>query len=90
MATTSVIATMDTGSRRWDYEMIPAARVETALERASEWLGQLGAHLVLNGPDPDALPDRDFSHGLAVQVLSLPERLPAGDGGGSRGGTGTR
>ena len=57
----AVIATMDTGSRQWDYEVIPAARVETALERASEWLGQLGAHLVLNGPDPDALPDRDFS-----------------------------
>ena len=57
----AVIATMDTGSRQWDYEVIPAARVETALERASEWLGQLGAHLVLNGPDPGALPDRDFS-----------------------------
>ena len=57
----AVIATMDTGSRQWDYEVIPAERVETALERASEWLGQLGAHLVLNGPDPGALPDRDFS-----------------------------
>ena len=32
-----------------------------ALERASEWLGQLGAHLVRSGPDPDALPDRDYS-----------------------------
>ena len=57
----TVIATMDTGSRQWDYEVIPAERVGQALERASEWLGQLGAHLVLNGPDPDALPDRDFS-----------------------------
>ena len=59
----AVIATMDTGSRVWDYEVIPAARVETALERACEWLGQLGDHLVLNGPDPDALPERDFSAG---------------------------
>ncbi len=57
----AVIAAMDTGSRQWDYEVIPAERVGKALERASEWLGQLGAHLVLHGPDPDALPDRDFS-----------------------------
>ena len=57
----AVIATMDTGSRQWDYEVIPAERVGQALERASEWLGQLGAHLVLNGPDPDALPERDYS-----------------------------
>ena len=57
----AVIATMDTGSRQWDYEVIPAERVGQALERASEWLGQLGAHLVHCGPDPDALPDRDYS-----------------------------
>ena len=57
----AVIATMDTGSRQWDYEVIPAERVGQALDRASEWLGQLGAHLVLNGPDPDALPERDYS-----------------------------
>ena len=57
----AVIATMDTGSRQWDYEVIPAERVGQALERASEWLGQLGAHLVQSGPDPDVLPDRDFS-----------------------------
>ena len=57
----AVIATMDTGSRVWDYEVIPAARVGKALERASEWLGQLAAHHVLHGADPDALPDRDFS-----------------------------
>ena len=57
----AVIATMDTGSRQWDYEVIPAERVGQALERASEWLGQLGAHLVLYGPDPDALPERDYS-----------------------------
>ncbi len=57
----AVIATMDTGSRQWDYEVIPAERVGQALERASEWLGELGAHLVLYGPDPDALPERDYS-----------------------------
>ena len=57
----AVIAAMDTGSRQWDYEVIPAERVGKALERASEWLGQLGAHLVLHGPDPDALPERDFT-----------------------------
>ena len=57
----AVIATMDTSSRQWDYEVIPAERVGQALERASEWLGQLGAHLVQSGPDPDILPERDFS-----------------------------
>ena len=48
----AVIATMDTGSRQWDYEVIPAEQVGQALERPSERLGRLGAHLVLNGPDP--------------------------------------
>ena len=82
----AVIATMDTGSRQWDYEVIPAERVGQALERASEWLGQLGAHLVLNGPDPDALPERDYS-ATDWQCKSCPFLnvcLP-GIGGGSRG-----
>ena len=57
----AVIATMDTGSRTWDYELIPADRLETALQDACEWLSLLAAHHVQNGPDPDALPDRDFS-----------------------------
>ena len=57
----AVIATMDTGSRTWDYEVIPADRLERALQDACERLGELAAHHVLNGPDPDALPDRDFS-----------------------------
>ena len=57
----AVIATMDTGSRTWDYELIPADRLEKALQEACTWLGELAAHHVLNGPDPDALPDRDFS-----------------------------
>ncbi len=57
----AVIATLDTGNRTWDYEVIPADRLEKALQDACAWLGELGAHHALNGPDPDALPDRDFS-----------------------------
>ena len=57
----AAIATMDTGARTWDYEVIPAERLERALQDACEWLGQLGAHHARSGPDPDALPDRDFS-----------------------------
>ncbi len=57
----TVIATMDTGNRTWDYERIPADRLEKALQDACAWLGDLGGHHVKNGPDPDALPERDFS-----------------------------
>ena len=57
----AVIATMDTGARTWDWERIPAKRLERALQDACEWLGELAAHHVQNGPDPDALPERDFS-----------------------------
>ena len=57
----AVIATMDTGSRTWDNELIPADRLEKALQDACAWLGELAAHHVQNGPDPDALPDRDFT-----------------------------
>ena len=56
-----VIATMDTGSRTWDWERIPADRLERALQDASAWLGEVASHYIQNGPDPDALPDRDFS-----------------------------
>ena len=59
----AVVATMDTGNRTWDYELIPTDRIELALEDACAWLGELAAHHVQNGPDPDALPDRDFSSG---------------------------
>lgn len=59
----AVIATMDTGSRAWEYEMVPAERVARALDAVSERLAPLGAHLARNGPDPDALPERDFSAG---------------------------
>ncbi len=56
-----VIATMDTGNRTWDWERIPADRLEKALQDACEWLGELAAHHVQNGADPDALPERDFT-----------------------------
>ena len=59
----AVIATMDTGGRTWDFEVIPADRLERSLERVCAWLGELAAHHVENGPDPDALPERDFSEG---------------------------
>ena len=57
----AAIATMDTGNRVWDFELIPAERLEKALQDACEWLGELAAHHVQNGPDPDVLPERDFS-----------------------------
>ena len=57
----AVIATMDTGGRTWDHEVIPAGRLERALRDACERLGELADHHVRNGPDPDALPDRDFT-----------------------------
>ncbi len=56
-----VIATLDTGSRKWDHEVIPAERVERAWRRAGDWLGSLADHLDTNGPDPDVLPERDFT-----------------------------
>ncbi len=67
----AVIATMDTGSRTWDWERIPADRLERALQDASAWLGQLAAHHVENGTDPDVLPERDFSAG-SWQCRSCP------------------
>ena len=67
----AAIATMDTGSRTWEFEVIPAERLERALQDACARLGELGAHHVLNGPDPDALPDRDFSSG-SWQCRSCP------------------
>ena len=67
----AVIATMDTGSRTWDFEVIPADRLGKALERACEWLGELAAHHVENGPDPDAMPERDFFEG-SWQCRSCP------------------
>ncbi len=63
MARDVVISTLDTGSRAWDYEMIPAPRVTTALEKTRAWLDPLARHLAAVGPDPDALPERDFAAG---------------------------
>ena len=59
----AVIATMDTAERAWDHEVIPADRVERALERTREWLAPLGVHHATHGADPDVLPDRDFEAG---------------------------
>ena len=59
----AVIATMDTGSRTWDFELIPADRLERALQDTSRWLEPLVDHHDLHGPDPDILPDRDFLEG---------------------------
>ncbi len=59
----AVIAALDTGSRAWDFEVIPAVRVTRALERVGQWLAPLTAHHAAVGPDPDALPDRDFDAG---------------------------
>ncbi len=56
-----VIATLDTGNRVWDYEVIPARRVERAFDQACSRLGELAAHHLVNGPDPYALPERDFT-----------------------------
>ena len=59
----AVIAVLDTGDRAWDYETVPAERVEDALERTRAWLAPLGAHLAAHGPDPAVLPERDFEAG---------------------------
>ncbi len=67
----AVIATMDTGSRAWDFEVIPAERLERALQDAGRWLAPLAEHHSLHGPDPDALPDRDFNAG-SWQCRSCP------------------
>ena len=56
-----VIATMDTGSRQWDFEVIPAERVATAFHRACERLGAIGAQHLLHGRDSQVLPERDFT-----------------------------
>ena len=55
-----VIATLDTGSRTWDYEVIPAARAERAWRHAAGRLEALAEHHAEHGPDPEALLERDF------------------------------
>ena len=79
----AVIATMDTGSRVWDYEVIPAERVGKALER-----GLRMARRACRSPCPARAGPRRAARpgllrqGLAVQVLPLPQRLHARRGGG--------
>ena len=55
-----VIATLDTGSRRWDHEVIPAARAERAWDAACRRMSALVEHHDACGPDLEALPERDF------------------------------
>ena len=43
-----VIVTLDTGSRRWNYEVIPECRVERAWEQACRRLDALADHKWLN------------------------------------------
>ena len=59
----AIIATLDTASRGWDFESIPPARVTRALDKTRAWLAPLAEHLRANGPDPEALPERDFDSG---------------------------
>lgn len=59
----AVIACMDTGSRRWDYEVIPGDRLEAALRSAADRLASLTEHHALHGPDAEVLPERDFAAG---------------------------
>ena len=79
----AVIATMDTASRAWDYEVIPAHRVERALETVRSRLGELAEHHALHGEDPHVLPERDFPvgswrcSGCPFLNTCLPGREPA-------------
>lgn len=59
----AVIATMDTGSRQWDTEVIPSERVEAAMESVSYRLRELADHYSRYGQNPDALPERDYRVG---------------------------
>ena len=56
-----VIATMNTDTRQWDYEIIPAERVGRALERARHWLSGLEDHFAEYGVEDDYPPARDFA-----------------------------
>ena len=83
-----VIATLDTGNRVWDYEVIPAPPGGAGLRASLRPAGGTG------GPSSGqrARPGRAAGAGLhrrrlAVQTLPLPERLPAGVRG-SLGGRG--
>ena len=82
-----VIATMDTGSRQWDFEVIPAERVTEAFHRACERLGTLGAHHALHGPGPHVPAGAGLHRrGMAVPALPLLQHLPARVGEAGAGG----
>ena len=56
----------DTGAERSHPASVAQAAFYTIgtygqMRDACEWLGELAARHVLNGPDPDALPERDFT-----------------------------
>ncbi len=55
-----VIATLDTGGRTWDREVVPANRAERAWRESTARLEALVEHYSLHGPDPEVLPERDF------------------------------
>ena len=55
-----VIATLDTGARRWEHEVIPAHRAERAWDAACRRMSDLEDHYETCGPNPEALPERDF------------------------------
>ena len=59
----AVIAVMDTATRSWDYEIIPALRIGDAFEGVKNRLNALSENHVLHGADPNALPERDFTAG---------------------------
>ncbi len=59
----AVIAVMDTATRSWDYEIIPAVRIGNAFQGVMSRLHALSENHVLHGADPEALPERDFSAG---------------------------
>ena len=56
-----VIATLATGARRWEHEVIPAERAERAWDAACRRMSALAEHHEVCGPDPEALPERDFA-----------------------------
>ncbi len=55
------IATLDTGARRWDYEVIPAERAERAWDQACHRLSALADHHEACASDSASLPERDFA-----------------------------
>ena len=80
----AAIVTMDTGSRTWDYEIIPARRVLEAYENVCSRLAKLGEHHDRHGRDAQVPPERDFDED-SIQCRYCPHRntcrpAPAGSG----------